>query len=447
MKQDNSADRKSEGQSATASGRRFQLGGLIASIGPGLVYGLAALGTGDIVSNTTAGGSYRYSLIWALGMSLIFRYVWINTSAKYVLVTGESLLTGYGRVAGWVPMVVLSALFPIRHFANQFLILTTGSAAHLLFPLPTVWSAQIWALLFALVGFAMMFWGGYPIIEVFCRVLIGLMGGSLFVAALLSNPDPAAILHGTFVPSLPQATGLYSALLVVMALIGTEAGSTANLTYAYFISEKGWKGVSRLPEQRFDLAAGVICLFVMGALVQIAAAGVIHPLGIQLEDPQDMGQVFAETQGTLGLIAFGLGLWGASFSSFIGLNVGNALMLTDICRSFVPRLRRSPETNLGNRSIKNDPIYRTIILFWSFAPLYIIFAGTRVIWLVLMVGAFHVLLIPILGLSLLQITNDPKLMGRYTNGWITNLILLLMIGTALYFAYTNGANLWREMMG
>ncbi len=443
----NTTDNRDTRECGPASGRRLGLTRLIASIGPGLVYGLAALGTGDIVSNTAAGGSYRYSLIWALGMSLTFRYVWINTSAKYVLVTGESLLTGYGRVAGWVPLVVLSALFPIRHFANQFLILTTGSAAHLLFPLPTVWSAQIWALLFALVGFAMMFWGGYPIIEVFCRVLIGLMGGSLVVAALLSNPDPAAILHGTFIPSLPQATGLYSALLVVMALIGTEAGSTANLTYAYFISEKGWKGVSRLPEQRFDLAAGVICLFVMGALVQIAAAGVIHPLGIQLEDPQDMGQVFAETQGTLGLIAFGLGLWGASFSSFIGLNVGNALMLTDICRSFVPRLRRSPETNLGNRSIKNDPIYRTIILFWSFAPLYIIFAGTRVIWLVLMVGAFHVLLIPILGLSLLQITNDPKLMGRYTNGWITNLILLLMIGTALYFAYTNGANLWREMMG
>ena len=63
-----------------------------------------------------------------------------------------------------------------------------------------------------------------------------------------------------------------------------------------------------------------------------------------------------------------------------------------------------------------------------------------------MVGAFHVLLIPILGLSLLKITNDPELMGRYTNGWITNLVLLLMIGTALYFAYTNGANLWREMM-
>jgi Mn2+/Fe2+ NRAMP family transporter len=430
-----------------ASGRRFQLSGLLASVGPGLVYGLTVLGAGDIVSNTTAGASYGYHLIWALGMSLIFRYVWVNTSAKYVLVSGESLLTGYGRVGIWVPLVVLVALFPIRHFENQFLILMTGSAAQLLCPLPTAWSQEIWALLFALVGFAMMFWGGYPIIESFCKLLIGLMGGSLLIAGLLSNPDPAAIVEGTFIPSLPQVQGLYSALLIVMALIGTEAGSTGNLTYAYFILEKGWKGASRLRKQRVDLVLGVVCLFVMGALVQIAAAGVIHPLGLQLEEPADMGRVFSETQGPLGLLVFSLGLWGAAFTSFVGLNIGHALILTDFCRSFVPGLKRSAEEGRGSSSVKKDPIYRAIILFWSFAPLYIVFTGTRLIWLVLTVTAFPVMLIPILGLSLLKITNDPELMGQYRNGWLTNSILALMVLVALYFAYSNGANLWKSVTG
>ena len=88
LNQDSSANTKGEGQSAEASGPRFQLGGLIASVGPGLVYGLTVLGAGDVVSNTAAGASYGYHLIWALGMSLIFRYVWVNTTAKYVLVSG-----------------------------------------------------------------------------------------------------------------------------------------------------------------------------------------------------------------------------------------------------------------------------------------------------------------------------------------------------------------------
>ena len=91
-------------------------------------------------------------------------------------------------------------------------------------PLPTVWSSAIWATLFTLAGFAMMFWGGYPVIESFCKVLVVVMGASLMVAALLSDPDPVGILAGTFIPSLPQAQGLYSAVLIVMALIGTEAG-------------------------------------------------------------------------------------------------------------------------------------------------------------------------------------------------------------------------------
>ena len=68
------------------------------ALGPGLVYVLTVMGTGDLVSNSAAGAGYGYALIWALGITLIFRFVWVNTSAKYVLVTGESLLTGY---AGW----------------------------------------------------------------------------------------------------------------------------------------------------------------------------------------------------------------------------------------------------------------------------------------------------------------------------------------------------------
>ncbi len=439
-------DSLSKTDPASSSDGDLGLAGLLSSVGPGLVYALTVLGTGDIVSNTAAGASYGYRLIWALGMTLIFRYVWVNTSAKYVLVTGESLLKGYGRVGTWVPLIVLLSFFPIRHFANQYLILMMGLSAHMLFPLPTEWSSQIWACLFTAVGFAMMFWGGYPAIEAFCKVLVGIMGGSLLVAALLSKPDPAAILSGTFIPTVPEGQGLYDALWIVMALIGTEAGTTANMTYVYFMSERGWKGVSYLKRQRFDLAMGVLCLFVMGALLQIAAAGVVHPLGIEIEDPEDLGRIFSETQGLVGLIAFAFGLWGSAFSSFIGFNTGYALILTDVCRNFVPGLK-GVQTDTEEYSAQRDPVFRSIIALWVFAPLYVIFTDTSAVWLVLIVAAFPVLLIPILGLSLFQITNDRKLMGDYRNGWLTNSVLILLVLISLYFAYSNGNDLWNSVFG
>ncbi|MEE8162008.1 MAG: Mn2+/Fe2+ transporter, partial [Acidobacteriota bacterium] len=70
----------------------------IKGVGPGFVYVLTILGTGDLITNSAAGAGYGYALIWALGLTLVFRYVWVNTSAKYVLVTGESLMQGYARL-------------------------------------------------------------------------------------------------------------------------------------------------------------------------------------------------------------------------------------------------------------------------------------------------------------------------------------------------------------
>lgn len=419
---------------------KFQLSKWTNSLGPGLVYVLAVLGAGDIVSNSTAGAGYRYSLIWVLGITMLFRFVWVNTSAKYVLVTGESLLTGYGRFGHWVPWVILISLVFIRHFGNQWLMLLMGSSAQLLLPLPTESGDIIWSFAFTLVGFSMMFWGGYPIIENFCRVLIAIMGGSLVVAAALSNPNPTEILRGAFVPVLPEAQGLYSSLMIIMALIGTEAGAVTNLTYAYFISEKGWKGVSFLKQQRFDLSVGVICMFLMAGLLQIAAGGTIQPLGIDIEDADDLVRIFSETQGMVGLVIFGLGLWGASFSTFIGASVGQALVFTDICRTFVPTMKQSSEEREPVST--KDPIYRWYLIFFSFSPLYILFVDVSAVWLTLVFTATTVVLIPVLAFPLLKITNDKNLMGRYTNSWFTNVVIILLIVVSIYLTYRNIMNWW-----
>ena len=423
-----------------AGANRLSGFGWLASIGPGLVYVLTAMGAGDIVSNATAGATYGYKLIWALGMTLIFRFVWVNVSAKYVLVTGESLLTGYGRVGRWIPRLFMIALLPIGHLAMLYAVIMTGSSATLLLPLPTPWSNAIWACLFAGVGFSIIFWGGYPVAESICKGLVGVLGASLMVAAALSNPDPRSILEGTFIPSMPQAQGLYSAALIMLALIGTEVGSTTNMMYAYFVYEKGWRDVSYLKQQRFDLVVGGVSLFIMGALLQIAAGGIVYPLGVDVEDADDLARIFSETQGSIGLVVFGLGLWGAAFSTFICGNMGRALMFTDICRTFVPRLQcdtRTPDYNA-----KRDPIYRWVTVFWSFSPLYIVFTGVRPVWLVLMVSTTLVVLIPVLVLSLLKITNDRELMGDYRNGRFTNGVLILLVVVTVYLSYLNLVELW-----
>ncbi len=432
-----------EKQNTTAGPDKYSLLSLIKGVGPGFVYVLTILGTGDLITNSTAGAGYRYALIWALGLTLVLRYVWVNTSAKYVLVTGESLMQGYARLGNWFILLMLVSLLVLRHFYNLYQILMMGSGANLLLPLPTEWSSSIWALLFTGIGFVMMFWGGYSVIETFCKILVGAMGTSMVVAAVLSNPDPVGIAQGMFIPSLPQSEGLYSSLLILMALVGTEAGSMTNLTYAYFIYEKGWRNVRHLKQQRFDLGFGVVCLFIMGTLLQVAAAGTVGEQGIDLEGADDLVRIFSESQGMIGTIVFGLGLWGAAFSTFVGGTIGYALIITDLCRNFIPRFKLPPDQKIEN--IKNDPIYRWSVILWSFSPLYILFTGVRPVWLVLVFSSVVVMMIPILAVALMIITNKKDLMGKYKNGWVTNAILALLVTIALYFTWENAVELLRNL--
>ena len=418
-------------------------------LGPSFVYILTALGAGDLVANAAAGAGYGYALIWTLAFTLLFRFVWVSASAKYVLVTGESLAQGYARVGRWVVWIILISGIIIGHFSAMYSLHMSGTVANMLLPLnitilgfSTVeHGSQIWALIFVLIAFVMA-WGGYSVVENFCKVLIAAMGVSLIVAAVLSKPDPTAILRGAFIPSLPQSEGLYSSMLILMALVGTMAGSLTNLTYAYYIDEKGWKNTSHLKEQRFDLIFGVVCLFLMGALLQIASAAIAHPRGIELKDPIDLLQIFAEVQGTIGSIIFGLGLWGAAFSTLLGTLIGYGFVVADLS-NFVSK---TPTVNDPYRENKRKhPVYRACIIFWAISPLYILWTGVSPIWLVLIVNAMFVVLVPVLTPALLKLTNDRSLMGKYKNNWATNTTLLLMLFVAIYIMLRNAVE-WLQSL-
>ena len=426
---------------SVAEGTHFSWSQAIARMGPGFAYVLTVLGTGDLIANSTAGAAYGYALIWILALGLVFRFVWVNVSAKYILVTGESLIEGYARVGRWVLWLILISVMVLMHLYNMYGLVMSGNAVHMLLPLPTEWSAKIWSLFFTLLAFAMAYWGGYGVLELFCKILIAIMGVSLVVVTVLSKPDPTEILQGMFVPSIPADQGSYSVMFVVMALVGTVAGSVMNITYAYFVHEKGWRDLSYLKQQRFDLVFGVVCLFLMGSLLQIAAGATVRPLGIDLKDADDLVRIFSEVQGVVGLIIFSLGLWGAAFSTMVGTTIGCALIVADLSRFLTKRPWASKH---DRKDVRRHPVYRACVIFWCFSPLYILYIGVSPVWLVLMVSALAAAVIPVLTPALMKITSDKSLMGEYRNGWFTNAILGTMVLVALYFTYRNIVDVWNE---
>ena len=416
-------------------------------LGPGLVFFFSSMGPGTFLTSAVAGATYGYSLIWALALALLFRFVWVNVSASYVLVTRESLLQGYARLGRWLVWTSLVVTILVRHSSNLYTILLMGNAAHLLLPLPVAHSGAIWSVGLTILGVVMMIGGGYALIERLCTIVIVVLGISLPIAAVVAHPDPAAIARGLFIPTMPNSTGVYSALLLLAAMIGAQAGSMSNLSYSYFASERGWSGPEDLRRQRLDLLASTACRFGIGTLLQVAAAATILPLGLKPQSAEELVRIFSDSMGMLGRVIFGLGLWGICFSSFVGGTMGYSLIVRDICRRYVPGLRVAADSDTLTKSSRDDAVYQWSVALLGLSPLYVVFLAVEPVALTLLVRSMVVILIPVLVGALIKIANDKALMGPHRPSVFSNAVLALLVVVSVYLTVRDSGEWWRILVG
>lgn len=411
------------------------------SVGPGLVFALSVIGAGDYVSNVAIGVTHGLALLWTLLVASICRFVWVNACARYVLVTGETPFAGFALLSPALVWLLLIALIVHRHVHGLYHVLFMGTSFNLLLPLPTPFSATIWSLAFVAFAFWLMFWAGYRTIERFFKYLMALMGGSLLLVVLSAPPSPAALFKGLFIPSIPESQGAYSTVLLLTALLGTEACSLSNITYSYFMWQKGWRDLTYAARQRWDLLAGIAAMCTMGCLLQVAAAG--STAETAPSSIEDLVRIFSNRLGLWGKLAFAFGIWSAVITSYVGGVTGYALAITDLCRTFVPGLKRDSASH-SRDELTHDPLYRRLVAFFAFSPLYILYIPVRPVWLVLLANSAIVVVVPVVSLALLRMTSDRRVMGEHRNHWLTNAILLFVAAVSCYFIYRNGLDLWRK---
>ncbi len=409
--------------------------------GPGLLFALSMLGPAGLVSNVTIGATQGYRLLWVLALVLALRFVWLSTSARYVLVSGESLLSGFARLGRWIPWSVFASLLVSRHLSNLYKVLLMGAAAQILLPLPGGWGAVVWSLVFTTAGFVLMT-RRVKTLDRWCRPMIASMGFALIIATALSHPDFPALLRGLFLPLIGGGESGYGAVLLITALIGAEAGAVDNASYTYFLSQRGWAVNSFLRRQRIDLLMSLGCVFAMDAMLQIAAAGTLLPAHLVPHKAEDLVPVFSIALGMAGRIIFAFGLWAVCFSGFVAGTTGSSLIAADIWSSpWLFHRQREPAPMAQPRDEKPSKIRFYLVVFWSFSPLYILLTHVQPVWLVLVVSSLKALLIPGMAIALLIISNDRRRLGEYRNGPLTNTLLGLLVLSTLYFSVRNAVEL------
>jgi Mn2+/Fe2+ NRAMP family transporter len=183
-------------------------------------------------------------------------------------------------------------------------------------------------------------------------------------------------------------------------------------------------------------------MFAVLALMQVAAAELLRPRGVQIRDIGDLVPIFSTVLGNAGRVLFGLTLWSVSFSACVGNGTGYGIMLSDVYYRFI---RPNPDVIESGKPVSELPAYRWMILYMFLSPLYVLATGWSAVTLVYIVGLANLVTLPIVAVMMFRLTTDKKVMGAYVNGWFSNLVLIVAVICALFLAWQGGQDLIQDL--
>jgi Mn2+/Fe2+ NRAMP family transporter len=392
--------------------------------GPGLIVAASGIGSGDVVSATVGGANYGVVLLWAVAIGAFFKFVLNEGIARWQLATGTTVLEGWAEhlprwVIGyfWIYLVVwtIAVSAALTNAAGLGITNLTGGAI-----------AQSWgAVLHSLAGGIFVALGGYANFEKLVKGLVGVMGFSILVCAVLTFDQTAAVLRGLLVPTIPAGGGAQ-----VLSLIGGIGGSISMLSYNYWMREEGLRGAPVLRYVRGDVAIAYLFTALFGMSIMLLANQTFYLAGLGVTDAQAvprMAQRMGDVLGVFGVYAFSVGFWAAVFASLLGVWQSTPYLFADVYAIF----RKLPEEERRAATQTVSPPYRWALLFMTLVPLPFAFLG-RPILIVMTFTIIGSLFIPFLAVTLLYLNNRiawPP--GVPHNHWTTNGLLIVILGLFL----------------
>lgn len=393
--------------------------------GPGLVVAASGIGSGDVVSATVGGANYGVVLLWGIAIGAFFKFVLNEGIARWQLATGMTVVEGWAEyLPAW-----------IKVYFGVYLVLWTVAVSAALTNATGLGIANLtggaisqpWgAVLHSLLGFFLVFVGGYAGFERLVKALVGIMGFSIVMCAVLTFHDPGGTLRGLLVPSVPPGGGRQ-----VLSLIGGIGGSITILSYNYWMREENISGARYLGYVRGDVAIAYLFTALFGISVMLIANQAFFIPGVQISDAQAvprMAEMLGVTLGPFGAMAYSVGFWAAVFASLLGVWQSVPYLYADLY-SIVKKM--SPAARLAATQVTSVP-YRLALLFISLVPLPFAFTRRPILVIVTftIVGS---LFVPFLAATLLYMNNRVKWASDVPrNHWTTNVVLVIVL--ALFVA-------------
>ena len=384
---------------------------IITLIGPGILVAATGVGAGGLATAGFAGAELGLAVAWAVVVGATLKLVLTENLARHQLATGntilESAVTNLGY-ALYIPFGIY--LVAWSYFVGAALISANATALIALTePKNPQHLYPYLGIAASLAGLTLALLGGFKLFERIMAACIALMVAVVIAAAIIAAPNPAEILKGLLIPSIPNPTT--GGLAWTVALMGGVGGTLTILCYSYWMRDAGRTQRNQLKAARIDITIGYTVTAAFG-LAMLAIAAPLQPQGSGLTLITNLARELGYTvnskhghiAGATAQTAFLIGALGAVFSSLLGVWQAVPYIFTDWLQS--GKRINKPQTPAQPVSTTAKP-YRLFLVALATIPLISLrFDFTQVQKIYAIVGAAFV---PALALVLLIINNRPSI--------------------------------------
>ena len=390
---------------------------LLSVIGPGIITANVDNDAGGITTYSVAGARYGYAFLWMMPLVAIALIVVQEMSARLGIVTGKGLgdlIRETMRLRITVLILGLLLLVNLANTVSEF----AGVAASLeIFGVSKFISVP----LAAVAVWLLIIKGNYRTVE---RVF--LVASAIYLcyiaSGVMTKPDWGEVSQAFTQPTFHFETA-YVTLFVT--IIGTTIAPWMQFYQQAAVADKGLKPQNYRLEV-VDVVVGALFAVVVAMFIMIACADTLHDRQIDITDAGDAALALRPLAGKYASTLFALGLLNASLFAASILPLSTAYT---VCEAF------GWESSV-NRRFQEAPmffgIYTALIVLGA---LIILLPIKSLIQAMMVSQTMNGVLLPVILIAMLLLINNKRLMGKFVNGRIYNLIawttVSLLIGLTL----------------
>ena len=398
---------------------RIRLALLLTVVGPGIITANVDNDAGGITTYSVSGAHYGYALLWMMPLVAVALIIVQEMSARLGVVTGKGLADLIRERMGVRVTTVILALLLFVNLANTVSEFAGVAASMEIFGV----SKYISVPLAAVAVWLLIVKGSYKIVE---RVF--LVASAIYLAyvasGLLAAPDWSEVGRSLATPSFHLDVGYVT---IFVTIIGTTIAPWMQFYQQSSIVDKGIQ-IKDYAYERVDVIVGSLFAVFVASFITIACASTIFKSGLNIETAKDAALALRPLAGKYASILFALGLLNASLFSAAILPLSTAYT---VCEAF------GWENSLS-RELKDAPIFFGIYTAMIILGAAIILLPIQsLIQAMLISQTFNGILLPVILITMLVLINDKRLMGKFSNGRIFNIlawataIALILLATIL----------------